>query len=63
MTNPEQALATQMANMVVHLALQSDGQSAAEGLSTDQVLDGLYTGPKAALRPVKCAITRSDLQM
>ena len=40
------------ANMVVHLALKSDGQSAAEGLTSAQVLDGLYTGPKAALRPI-----------
>lgn len=42
------------ANTLVHLALQSDGQSAAEaqGLSTDQVLDGIYTGKKAALRPI-----------
>ncbi len=40
------------ANMVVHLALKSDGQSAVEGQSTQQVLDGLYTGPKEALRPI-----------
>jgi predicted transport protein len=42
------------ANTLVHTVLKSDGQSAAaaEGLSADQVLDGLYTGPKAALRPI-----------
>jgi len=42
------------ANTVVHLALKSDGQRAAAdaGLSPGQVLDGLYTGPKAALRPI-----------
>ena len=40
------------ANTLVHTALESDGQSAAQGLSADQVLDGLYTGPKAALRPI-----------
>jgi len=40
------------ANTLVHFALKSDGQSAAEGQSTDQVLDGLYTGPKTALRPI-----------
>ncbi len=34
------------ANMVVHLALKSDGQSAAEGETISQVLDGLYTGPR-----------------
>jgi predicted transport protein len=38
----------------VHTALRSDGKSAAEaqGLSADQVLEGLYAGPKAALRPI-----------
>ena len=40
------------ANAVVHLALKSDGQSAAEGLSTQQVLDEIYAGPKEALRPI-----------
>lgn len=40
------------ANTLVHVALKSDGQSAAQGLSADQVLDGLYAGPKAALRPI-----------
>ena len=42
------------ANAVVHLSLKSDGQSAAEarGLSTDQVLDGMYVGKKEHLRPV-----------
>jgi predicted transport protein len=40
------------ANTLVHTALKSDGQSAAQGLSADQVLDGLYSGPKAALRPI-----------
>lgn len=42
------------ANTLVHTVLKSDGQSAAAaaGLSGDQVLDGLYTGPKAALRPI-----------
>jgi hypothetical protein len=42
------------ANTLVHTALKSDGRSAAasQGLSADRVLDGLYTGPKAALRPI-----------
>ena len=40
------------ANTLVHVVLKSDGQSAAHGLSTEQVLGGLYTGPKAALRPI-----------
>jgi len=42
------------ANTLVHWALKSDGQRAAAeaGLSAGDVLDQLYTGPKAALRPV-----------
>ncbi len=40
------------ANTLVHAVRKSDGQTAAAGLSSDQVLDGLYTGPKAALRPI-----------
>lgn len=40
------------ANTVVHMARKSDGQSASEALTTEQVLDGLYTGPKEALRPI-----------
>lgn len=40
------------ANTLTHHVLKSDGQSAAAGQSADEVLDGLYTGPKAALRPI-----------
>lgn len=42
------------ANTLVHTVLKSDGQSAAaaQGLSAEQVLDGLYTGPKEVLRPI-----------
>jgi predicted transport protein len=40
------------ANTLVHVVLKSDGGSAAEGKSGDDVLDGIYTGPKAALRPI-----------
>jgi hypothetical protein len=42
------------ANMLVHTVRQSDGQgaAAAQGLSADDVVAGLYTGPKAALRPI-----------
>ena len=42
------------ANTLVHTVLKSDGQSAAitRGLSAEQVLDGLYAGPKAVLRPI-----------
>jgi hypothetical protein len=39
------------ANTLVHV-LKSGGRSAASELSADQVLDGLYAGPKAALRPI-----------
>ncbi|MBE0643938.1 MAG: DUF4287 domain-containing protein [Bacteroidetes bacterium] len=40
------------ANLVVHLARNAD-EAAADGPSApEEVLDGLYTGPKAALRPI-----------
>jgi hypothetical protein len=40
------------ANSLVHAILQSDGQRAAEGKSSDAVLDEIYSGPKAAFRPI-----------
>jgi hypothetical protein len=40
------------ANMLVHHVLKSDGTSAAEGKSTDAVLDEIYSGPKAGFRPI-----------
>jgi len=42
------------ANTLVHVVLQSDGASAAEaaGKSSSDVVDDIYTGPKAALRPI-----------
>lgn len=42
------------ANTLVHTVKQSDGQSAAaaQGLSPDDVVTALYTGPKADLRPI-----------
>ncbi len=42
------------ANALVHFALKSDGSRDAEsrGLSEDAVLDEIYSGPKAALRPI-----------
>lgn len=42
------------ANTVVHLSKQTAGPAAAaaQGGSTEEVLDGLYAGPKAALRPI-----------
>jgi Domain of unknown function (DUF5655)/Domain of unknown function (DUF4287) len=46
------------ANSVVHYALETDGQTAAEakGLSDDAVLDEIYTGKKAGLRPLHDAV-------
>lgn len=40
------------ANMLVHAVLQSDGQRAAEGKSTDQLLEEIYVGGKAHMRPI-----------
>jgi hypothetical protein len=40
------------ANTLVHSVLQSDGQRAAEGKSTDEVLDEIYVGGKAHMRPI-----------
>ncbi|MBU1188158.1 MAG: DUF4287 domain-containing protein [Gammaproteobacteria bacterium] len=42
------------ANTLTHIALKSDGASAASagGLSTDDVLAGIYTEKKAHLRPI-----------
>lgn len=42
------------ANTLVHHLKQAGGQGAAgaQALAGNQVLDGLYTGPKAALRPI-----------
>jgi hypothetical protein len=42
------------ANTLVHVLLKSDGTSAAreKGLSPEEVLAEIYSGPKAALRPI-----------
>lgn len=40
------------ANALVHAVLQSDGQRAAEGKASDQVLDEIYSGAKAHMRPI-----------
>jgi hypothetical protein len=40
------------ANMLVHHVLKSDGASAADGKSTDAVLDEIYTGAKVGFRPI-----------
>ena len=46
------------ANTLVHIVLESDGASAAAaaGKSADAVLDEIYSGPKAALRPIHDAL-------
>jgi hypothetical protein len=46
------------ANTLVHIALASDGQSAAEaaGLGADDVLAGIYSDRKATLRPIHDAL-------
>lgn len=46
------------ANTLVHSVKKSDGQSAAAsaGLSDSEVLDALYTGAKAGLRPLHDAL-------
>jgi uncharacterized protein DUF4287 len=46
------------ANTLTHHVLKSDGQSAAAGLSVDDVVAGLYTGPKASLRPIHDQVRR-----
>ncbi|NNE10193.1 MAG: DUF4287 domain-containing protein [Gemmatimonadetes bacterium] len=42
------------ANTLVHVVRKAEGKGAApaKGVSADQVLDGLYTGKKEALRPI-----------
>lgn len=40
------------ANALTHAVLQSDGTNLAQGKSSDSVLDEIYTGPKAAFRPI-----------
>lgn len=49
------------ANTVTHLALKSDGASAAKegGVSEAGVLDALYTGKKEHLRPIHDAILKT----
>jgi hypothetical protein len=44
------------ANMLVHFARESDGASASQGKSADTLMDEIYAGPKAALRPIHEAI-------
>ncbi len=54
MLQKEMGLSYGDANALVHFALQSDGARAAEAKSAtaDDVLNGIYLGPKANLRPI-----------
>jgi hypothetical protein len=40
------------ANTLVHVVLQSDGQRAAEGKTEETVLDEIYSGARAHMRPI-----------
>lgn len=41
------------ANALTHFVLNADGErAAASGKSTDEVIEGIYTGAKAGLRPI-----------
>jgi hypothetical protein len=44
------------ANALVHYAMKSNGERAAEGKTTEDVLGEIYNGPKAALRPIHEAL-------
>ena len=46
------------ANALVHAVFQSDGQRAAEGKSTDAVLDEIYSGAKRHQRPIHEALMK-----
>ena len=46
------------ANVLVHALLQSDGQRQAEGKSQEKVLDEIYSGAKASLRPIHEAVMK-----
>lgn len=47
------------ANTLTHLALKSDGASAAAGASNEDVLNEIYAGKKAHLRPIHEALMRA----
>lgn len=46
------------ANALVHAILKSDGTRAAQGKSANSVLDEIYTGAKAAQRPIHEALMK-----
>lgn len=49
------------ANALVHAILKSDGQRAAQGKSLDEVLDEIYSGAKADMRPIHDALMKQIL--
>ena len=53
------------ASSLVHFVFKSDGAraAAAKGLSIDQVLDEIYSGPKAALRPIHEKLMEAIMQL
>ena len=51
------------ANALVHFMLQSDGPRAAVGKSQDDVVDELYAGKKAHLRPIHDALWTEIIQI
>ena len=51
------------ANALVHFVCASSGTFAAEGKSDDTVLDEIYTGIKAALRPIHDALLAQILEL
>jgi Domain of unknown function (DUF5655)/Domain of unknown function (DUF4287) len=54
----DQGLSYGDANALVHAVLKSDGTRQAENKSQAEVLDEIYSGSKAALRPVHEAVIR-----
>lgn len=50
------------ASSLVHAVLKSDGTRAAKGKSTADVLDEIYTGNKAGLRPIHEALLQEILK-
>ena len=50
------------ANTLVHYVLKSDGAgaAAAAGKTSGDVVDGIYSGPKAALRPIHDKLMAAD---
>lgn len=50
------------ANTLVHVVLQSDGTRSAQGKNEDELLDEIYTGKKAEMRPIHEALMRETVK-